>query len=458
MRDPKSAPTRRDFLKNSGQVAAAASAFTGLSVPSVYAGQDSTIQFALVGCGGRGTGAAGDALSVENQGPLKLVAMADVFADRLEGSLEAIKDDESIAKKIDVADDRKFVGFDAYKKAMDCLKPGDVVILTTPPAFRPLMFEYAISKGLNVFMEKPVIVDGPSARKILALNEDAEKKNLKVGIGLMCRHCKARQELHDRIRDGEIGEIQMLRAYRQVSTGGLIDPKPEGINDLLYQIKNFHGFLWASGGVFMDYMIHNIDESCWMKDAWPVTAQGSGARCYRGDKIDQNFDNYAIEYTFGDGTKMFVYTRHIPGCHNEFASYAHGTRGSAVISTAAHTPAKSRMYRGQDLTKKDDMFWRYAPKEPNPYRVEWQDMIAAIRNDQPYNEVKRGVAASIVTAMGRSAVHTGQIISYDDILNSDHDFAPGLAELNLESAAPLVPGPDGKYPVPQPGLLGKREF
>src|SRR5262249_11054642 len=170
------------------------------------------------------------------------------------------------------------------------------------------MFAYAIEKGVNVFMEKPITVDGPSTRRMLKLGEEAKKKNLKVGVGLMCRHCEVRKDLHKRIKDGAIGDIITMRAYRLHAPIASFEsgPKPQGISELLYQIQRFHSFLWASGGCYSDYYIHNIDECCWMKDAWPVKAQGVGGRHYRGDKIDQNFDSYGVEYTFADGTKLFM--------------------------------------------------------------------------------------------------------------------------------------------------------
>ncbi len=229
----------------------------------------------------------------------------------------------------------------------------------------------------------------------------------------MCRHCVVRQELFDRIQNGEIGEINMLRAYRMAgpTASAAVPPMPTGEDELSYQIKNFHGFLWLSGGAVSDFLIHNIDESCWMKNAWPVEAIAIGGRHYRGDQIDQNFDNYAIEYTFEDGAKLFVDGRTMPGCKTEFASYAHGSKGSAVISAASHTPAKSRIYSGQAMTK-DKLVWSGPDHEPNPYQLEWNDLIAAIREDKPYNEVERGAMASLVTSMGRMAAHTGQRITF----------------------------------------------
>src|SRR5207245_1477377 len=216
----------------------------------------------------------------------------------------------------------------------DCLKPGDVVILATPPAFRWVHFTYAIQKRLNVFMEKPVAVDGPSSRKMFQLGKEAEQKNLKVAVGLMCRHCLARHELYDRIKSGQIGDLVLLRAYRMAGHTAKENapPKPAGISELLHQIHWFHSFLWASGGCYSDFLIHHIDECCWMKDAWPINAKGSGGREYKNADHDQNFDTYSIEYTYPDGTKLYLEGRTIPGCFSEFASYAHGTKGSAWIS------------------------------------------------------------------------------------------------------------------------------
>lgn len=447
--------TRRELFQTTGRIAAT-SVLAGAAVPYVYAGQNSTVQMALIGCGGRGTGAAHNALATTS-GPTKLLAMADVFPDKLAQSYEALVKQHE--KQVEVPDDRKFIGFDAYKHAMDCLRPGDVVILATPPAFRWLMFQYAIEKGLHVFMEKPTTVDGPSSRKMLALAEEASRKNLKVAVGLMCRHCAARQELYDRIKNGEIGDITLLRAYRAAGPTGSADvrPKPPGISDLAYQIRNFHGFLWLSGGAFSDFLIHNIDECCWMKDAWPVEAKGFGGRHYRGDSIDQNFDSYTVEYTFADGTKLLLAGRTMAGCHSEFASYAHGTKGSAVISTAAHTPAKCRIYKSHKMTE-DNLSWRFPPPEPNPYQLEWDHLMEAIRKDQPYNEAKRGAEASLVTAMGRMACHTGQIVTWDDMLNCEHEFAPQLADLVLDGPPPLLPDEQGKYPVPLPGIKKTREY
>jgi predicted dehydrogenase len=462
--------SRREFLKSTGRVAAG-SALVAAVTPRIYAASDNTIKVALVGCGGRGAGAVANALA-SKMGPTRLVAMADVFADRLQRSYDGLIEAASAprtsgsadtwvmgyqAAQIDVPPERRFLGFDAYQKAMDCLGPGDVVILTTPVAFRWVHFRYAIQKGINVFMEKPVTVDGPTTRKMLQLAEESEKKNLKVGVGLMCRHCKARWELYDRIKNGELGDILTMRTYRQVGPAGFIGPRgSSNISELLWQIRHYLSFFWASGGLLQDFVAHNVDECCWMKDAWPVRVQGSGGRCYRGDCVDQNFDHHNAEYTFADGTKLYLDARAIAGCRTEFASYAHGTKGSAVISTLMHTPAKCRIYKGQDFAR-DKLAWAFPQPEPNPYQVEWDELLDAIRRDKPYNEAKRGAQASLVTAMARRAIHTGQVVTYDEMLNCEEEFAPDVDKLTMESPAPTRPGPDGRYPAPQPGILKNRE-
>jgi len=233
--------------------------------------------------------------------------------------------------------------------------------------------------------------------------------------------------------------------------------KRENQTDLMHQIQRFHSFLWASGGLFSDYYIHQIDECCWMKEAWPVQAHAIGGRHYRGESIDQNFDLYSVEYTFPDGTKFFMEGRAISGCHDEFASYAHGSKGLAIISKSGHAPGRCAIFKGHTMNS-DAIEWRARQPEADPYSLEWQDLLEAIRNDQPYNEVKRGVTASLVTSMGRMAAHTGQVITYDDILNSDHEFAPDLDKLTANSPPPLKPDANGKYPVPMPGKTTKREY
>ncbi|HVR34236.1 MAG TPA: Gfo/Idh/MocA family oxidoreductase, partial [Methylomirabilota bacterium] len=402
-----------------------------------------------------------DAMSVQT-GPTKLVAMADVFEDKLERSHRGLQ--RRFSSQVDVPEDRKFLGFDAYQKAMDVLNPGDVAIFATPPAFRWVHFKYAIEKGLNVFMEKPVTVDGPTTRRVIELAAEADRKNLKVGVGLMVRHCRARQALIERIQDGEIGDLVTLRAYRMHGPVGsaFAVRNPGPLSDLMYQIRRFHSFIWASGGLYSDFYIHQVDECCWMKGEWPVQAHALGGRHYKEDEngepyVDQNFDNYSVEYTFADGTKFFFNGRTMVGCHDEFSSYAHGAKGLGIISDSGHSPGRCRTFKGHNK-ERANMIWQFPQPEKNPYQLEWDDLTDAIRNNKPYNEAKRGAEASLVTSMGRMAAHTGQIITYDQILNHDHELAPGLEDLTLDSPAPIRPDANGRYPVPMPGINKNREY
>ncbi len=447
--------SRRDFLKSTSTVVAA-SALAGVALPHVHAAGSDAVQLALVGCGGRGTGAAANALETSALGPIKLVAMADVFDNRLKGSYQALS--TSHASQVDVPDDRKHIGFDGYKHAMDALKPGDVVILTTPLAFRWVHFTYAIQRGLNVFMEKPLTADGPTSRRMLKLAEEASAKNLKVGVGLMSRHSRSLQELHKRIEDGEIGDLILMRGYRMHGPVGsaFSDKWPGSPSELLWQIQRFHSFLWASGGCYNDFYIHHIDQLCWMKNAWPVKAQGIGGRHYRDNKIDQNFDSYSVEYTFPDGGKLYMDGRCILGCNSIYSSYAQGSKGLAIVSKSSDCGTPSSTYKGQNPDRANQI-WT-STDNSNPYANEWEDLMTAIRSNTPYNEVPRGVQASVVTSMGRMSAHTGQEITYDDFINSEHEYAPGIDKLTMDSPSPLPADAEGKYPIPMPGICIKTEY
>ena len=453
--------SRRQFIKTTTQIAAV-SALAGVKIPFVHAAEDNTLKVALVGCGGRGTGAADNALSVTGP-PIKLAAMADVFENRLKGSYDTLKGKHN--DRVDVPDDRKFIGFDGFKHAMDSLKKGDIAIFTTPLAFRWVHFQYAIEKGLNVFMEKPVIADGPSARKMYKLAEESEKKGLKVGVGLMSRHAKPLQELHDRIQNGEIGDLLLMRGYRMAGPlasafsekyPGPNNDLPGKPNELRWQISRFHSFLWASGGCFSDFYIHHIDHCCWMKNAWPVKAHAIGGRHYRENYIDQNFDSYSVEYTFADGTKFIMDGRCMVGAVPMYHSFAHGTKGSAVISKSGDCGTPSSIYKGQSPNRAD-MVWQ-SEDTSNPYQNEWDSLIDAIRQNKPWNEAKRGVDASVATSMGRMAAHTGQEISWDDMVNCEHAFAPDADKFTMDSPPPVASDKDGRYPVPQPGIVKDREY
>jgi predicted dehydrogenase len=451
--------SRRQLGKRVGQLAAV-SALAGIAIPTVHAAGESTIQIALIGCGGRGTGAAMDALRVKGVNA-KLVAMGDTFKDKLDDSFGKLNGGE-FGNRVEVPAERRFVGYDAYKQTMDCLKPGDIAIFATPLAFRWVHFQYAISKGLNVFMEKPLSSDGAQSRRLLKLGEEASAKNLKVGVGLMSRHARNIQELHKRVMDGAIGDIILMRGYRMHGVVGTMasTPKPPDVTDLDYQVRRFHSFLWAGGGCFSDFNIHIIDHLSWMKNGWPVKAIGVGGRHYKHTDdgtpyVDQNFDSYGIEYTFGDGTKFMFDGRTINGAGEAYNSFIHGTKGCAIASNHGDCGGPSSIYSGLSATS-DKKQWQ-STDGSSPYQNEWDALMDAIINDKPYNEVKRGVEASVATSMGRMAAHTGQEITFEQMLNSDHEFAPDVDKMTKDSPAPLKSDAKGMYPQPEPGRK-KREY
>jgi len=435
--------TRRDFLKFSGSIAAA-SALAGVSVNRCYAAENATIRLALVGCGGRGTGAVADAFSTKG-GPVKLYAMADLFENRLKSSLSNLKN--SYKGNVDVPSERQFIGFDGYKKAIDCLGPGDVVLLTTHAAFRPLQFEYAVKKGVNVFAEKSFATDAPAVRRWLKAAELSEKKNLKVGVGFMWRHSKARQEVIRRIHDGAIGDVHTMRIYR-VHGPVQCPPLPKNTNELVFQLQHPNSFTWVSSGFFIDWHCHNIDVACWVKGAWPVSAQGMGGRCY--EEAGSQFDHYTVEYTFADGTKLLAFSRHMNNCWSTYSDYAHGSKGSAVIMATLGDP-KPKIYKSHNMVK-EELIWEFGQPDPNPYHTEWQVLVDAIRQNQPHNEARRAGEAEVVALMGRMATHTGQYITWEQALNSDFQFVKDIDNMTFDTPAPITAGPDGIYAAPQPGI------
>jgi predicted dehydrogenase len=441
----------RRFLGTTGLVLAAAGVVRGDDLPAGgahFSGSDE-IPAALIGCGGRGGSAILDAFDARG-GRVKLTAMADVFPERIQTVKRSLA--EEFKERVDVPDERTFVGFDAYRQAIDCLPPGGIAIFATPPAFRAAHFAHAIAKGVHVFMEKPVSIDGPSTRRIIELSALADAKRLKVAVGLMCRHCDRRRELLERLREGVAGDLIAFRGYRSHTPPHNLDlaPGPEGPSELLWQIKRFHSFLWASGGVFSDYCVHHVDEVCWMKGSWPVTADAIGGRHYKGTISDQNFDLYGVEYTFDDGTKFLYESRLMTNCRQRFGVYGQGSKGAFTISTSGHSPAKPTIYRSQKAAR-DNILWTAEQPEPNPYRREWDHFVAAIAADEPYNEAVRGAQASLVTAMGRFSAHTGRPVTFQEMLDSPQDLTAGVEHLTMESPAPLVADEQGRYPVPNPG-------
>ena len=377
-------PSRREFLKWSGKLGLG-SALAGVAIPAVHAAEDNTIRLALIGCGGRGSGAVRDAMDSPH-GPVQLTAMADLFPKRLESAHQTLR--KMYADRIDVPPERRFIGFDAYKKAIDCLRPGDVAMLTGYAGFRPRQLEYAVEKGIHVFMEKSFATDPPAVRRVIAAGEAAEKKNLKIAAGLQCRHSKNRQELIQRIRDGQLGEIQLVRAYRMHGTSILtLGKKPAEEKELYWQIRNFTRFLWVSGGLFAEMNIHQIDEMCWLKDAYPVSAHGVGGRIANSQDNSQNLDSFSIEWTFPDGTKGYDVVRWIPKCYDEFATYVHGTKCAAQFSGVMHM-GTVHTYKDQRCSP-DNIAWKAASEQYTPWQAEWNTLLDNIRYDRPQNEAKR---------------------------------------------------------------------
>ena len=440
-----STTTRREFIAKTGQ-AAAASALAGVLLPHVHAAEDNTIRLAIIGCGGRGTGAVANALEAPG-GPTKLIAMADLFEDRLTRSYQTLR--EKYGERIDVPADRRFLGFDAYRKAIDALRPGDVVLCTTHAAFRPIHVEYAVAKGINVFMEKNFAPDPGGIKRILRAGEAAEAKGLKIGAGVMCRHSSARQALIQRMRDGAMGDIQLIRAYRMDSgyRMGRLNPQP---SELLAQIRIPYQFFWTSSGIFLELMIHQIDECCWIKDGWPVTAHGVGGRGPDSTDCAQNFDTYSVEYTFADGTKALVTGRYIPKCRNDFATFVHGTKCAAQFSGDIHAPTV-QMYKDQRIERANTA-WRPERETVDPWQAEWNVLLDAVRNNKPHNEAKRAAYSNLAAIMGRAAVHSGQTLTWDEALASDFKFCADVDGLSEHSPAPVTADANGRYPVPVPGV------
>ncbi len=444
MTEPRTSETRRELLKNTGRLAAA-SALAGVALPQRHAGENNTINLAIVGCGGRGTGAVGNALLVPGEN-VKLIAMADLFQDRLDGSYKQLKD--QFGSKVDVPAERRFLGFDAYRKAIDCLKPGDVVLLTTHAAFRPTHLEYAVEKGVNIFMEKTFAPDPGGVKQVLRAGQAAETKNLKIAAGLMCRHSVARQAMIQKIRDGAMGPIELIRAYRMGPAIAMEPWKPDD-GELLGQIRRPYFFHWLSAGLFIEMTIHQIDECCWIKDSYPISALGLGGRTADSTDCSQNLDAYSVEYTFVDGTKAQVAGRYVNRSHGDFATYVHGTRRAGQFSGNSHA-AVVNTFKDQRISRKN-IAWKAEPEKFYPWQAEWNDLLEAIRDDRPYNESQRACMTNMVALMGRAAVHIGSIVTWDEVASSTFQFCHDVAGLTKDSPAPVRADAKGRYPVPVPG-------
>ncbi len=430
--------SRRDALKLGG-VLAAGSVLTGVNVPRVHAAEDNTIRLALIGCGGRGRGAVGDAMSVA-AGPIKLHAMADLTDDRVNNAHEVLR--KHFDERIDVPAERRFAGFDAYRHAIDCLRPGDVAMLTAYAYCRPAQIEYAVEKGVNVFMEKTFAPDPSGCRRILAAGETAKAKNLKIAAGLQCRHSVARQALIEKIRAGELGDIPLVRATRSCGSTYLAPPPP-GTDLVSWEVLNRVHFLWVSSGILLELLIHQIDECCWIKDDWPISATGKGTPPDRPNNCSQNVGDYYIEYVFADGGKAVV-----EGI-DPFATFIFGTKHAAQFSGDVHR-ATVHIYEGKNIDK-DQIAWA-ADKEPrSPWQAEWKNLLEAIREDRTHNETERSIKANLAAIMGRASCHMGRTITWREMLDSEFAFTTIADDLEFGGPAPVEPDAQGEWPRPIPG-------
>lgn len=443
-RNDSQTATRRQFLHDSSIALSGAALASAINVRS-YAAENNTIKIALIGCGGRGTGAAREALSTE--GPVELVAMADVFPDRMQTSLKGLQ--ERFGDKINVPPERQFLGLDAYQKAIAEIAPGGVALLTTPPAFRPIHFEHAVAADCNVFMEKSFAVDAPGVRRILKAGQLATKKNLKVAGGLMSRHYLPLEAAVKEIHDGAIGDVITCWAYRLHGPVGYRQRR-EGESELAHQIRNYSCFTWTNGSFILDWLIHNLDICCWVKGAWPVQAQGQGGRETRLQK-DQLFDHYSVEYQFPDGTRLMAQGRHIAGCWGFFGDVIHGSKGCAVLGEGIPEPKIYRNWKPDPAA----LVKEFPPNKANAYQHEHDLLFDAIRSDLPYNEAERCAYAAMTGILGRMAAETGKLVTWDEAIASEVQLAPGLEDFTLDSPAPVSADENGDYPVARPGTATK---
>ena len=432
MTDPVGNPSasRRDFLKTSAAVAGAAMTLSGAFSNAHAAGSD-VIKVGLVGCGGRGTGAAEQ--SINSSTNIKLHAMADLFKDHLDGCHEKLT---KFGDKVDVANDRKFVGFDAYEKVID--SGVDLVILATPPGFRPPMIKATIAAGKNLFCEKPVAVDGPGIRMVLAAAEMARQKKLAVVAGTQRRHQLGYLQAIKQIRDGAIGDLITAQVYW--NQGGLWSrPRESGWSDLEFQVRNWLYYTWLSGDHICEQHVHNLDVMNWAMGNHPVKCVGMGGRQVRTAPIWGNiFDHFAVEYEYPGGIKTTSQCRQIDGCANNVSETIVGTKGIYDLAD------KTYVYRprGGDSvrTRARDI------KERNPYEQEHIDLIDSIRSGKPLNELQTVAESTLTAIMGRMSAYTGKAVSWEEALNSKLDLTPKSLEFGPPFPCPPVAVP-GETPL-----------
>ena len=427
--------SRRRFIKNSSLIMAGGAVASRLATNVANAAHpfgDETIRIGLVGCGGRGTGAAAQAMNTD--GPTKLVAVADAFEDRLKGCLRGLGQHED---KLDVPKERQFVGFDAYKNVLEC--DIDLVILATPPGFRPLHFEAAVNAGKHIFMEKPVAVDANGVKRVLAATRKAKEQSLAVAVGLQRRHEDRYKETIKRIHDGAIGDVLLGRVYW--NGGGVwTRPRKEGQTEMEYQMRNWYYFNWLCGDHICEQHIHNLDVMNWVKNGYPVSANGQGGREVRTSKEHgQIFDHHFVEFTYEDGSKMFSQCRHIQKCWNAVTEFAHGTKGVAKIGNASIDDADG------------NQIWAYGKGGGGGHQQEHHDLFADLRKGILPNEGEYGAMSTMTSILGRMATYSGKPISMEDAMEHGKLISPVDQFASFDDTPPVTPDEAMMYPVPVPG-------
>ena len=391
------------------------------------------LKLALVGCGGRGSGAAVQALTADEN--VELVAMADAFGDRLEKSLKSIQTHFEGEKKINIKEKHRFVGFDAYRKAIDM---ADVVILTTPPGFRPYHFEYAINNDKHVFMEKPVATDPVGVRKVLEMARVAKAKKLNVVVGLQRHYQKRYLDLIAKVREGAIGKITGGQVYWN-SDGVWVRKRETSQTELEYQMRNWYYFNWLCGDHILEQHIHNIDVGNWFVGDYPVSAQGMGGRQVRNGKDHgEIYDHHFVEFTYANGAVISSQCRHIPNCMRRVDESFQGTKGSIEIGQG----------KIKDL-EGNTVFQYNGRKDPNPYQVEHDQFFASIRNGGVIADAENGAKATLTAILGRMATYSGSVITFDQAMNSDLQLMP--ESMDWSSTPPVMPDANGNYDIPMPG-------
>jgi myo-inositol 2-dehydrogenase/D-chiro-inositol 1-dehydrogenase len=427
--------SRRAFVKASSVLAGGMLAAPLISKANYFSGADDTIKIALIGCGGRGTGAAVQALSTKQN--VQLVAMADAFKDRLDGSynniLEALEDKKN---RVQVKEENKFTGFDAYKKAMAL---ADVVILATPPGFRPIHFEEAVNQGKQIFMEKPVATDPAGIQRVLAAAEKAKAKKLNVVVGLQRRYQTSYRELIKRVQDGAIGEITSAQAWWN-NDGVWVHPRQPGWTEMEYQMRNWYYFVWLCGDHITEQHIHNLDVINWALDAYPVKAQGMGGREVRKEKeYGQIFDHHFVEFQYGNGVILNSQCRHQKGTMSKVDELLIGTKGRVNCDASRIVDNKGSLIYQFDKSK-----------ENQPYQNEHDELFAAIaKGEYKFWDAERGARSTMTSILGRMATYSGQNVEWDKAINSGINGMP--AAYAFDAAPPVLPDAEGWYPVPQPG-------